>query len=283
MKKIILALSILSCGFINGQDLPQPSPSSTISQKLGLTDVTIKYSRPSAKGRTIFGELVPFNEMWRTGANANTTIEFSTDANIGGKSVKAGTYSLFTIPTKGDWTIVLNSKTNMWGTGGYSKVNDVARFTVKAGTVDMVETFTIGFENLSSETADIVLSWEKTAVRIPLKVDVKSRALKNIKTAIAEAESDKIWRVYRNAANYYFNNKLDLNVALDYMNKSIEANNESWYSYWLKAEILAEKKMNKEAIASAKMAMKIGEAEAKEKGKSFDYGKMIQSGIDSWK
>lgn len=283
MKKLILGLALITAGSTIAQELPQPSPTAVASQKVGLTDVEISYSRPSAKGRTIFGELVPFNEMWRTGANMNSTVEFSTDVMFGGKKVAAGKYSIFTIPAKGEWTIILNSKTDQSGTGSYSKVNDVVRLTAKSMTTENVETFTIGLENLKANSADLTLSWEKTKVQISIKVDVEAKALKNIEAAISEADEESIWRVYRNAANYHYNNKIDVKKALGYMEKSIATNGESWYSYWLQAEIMAELGMKKEAVASAKKAIEMGEASAKKNGSEFKYAKMINSGMDSWK
>lgn len=276
-------MALLTGGAAIAQELPQPSPSSVLNQKIGLTDVEVTYSRPSAKGRAIFGELVPFNEMWRTGANLNTIVEFSTAVNFGGTEVPAGKYSLFTIPAKGEWTIILNSKTDMWGTGNYSKVNDVARVSAKSMSVENTETFTIGIENLTAESGDLSLSWEKTKVNVSIKVDVQARALKNIEAAIAESDEENIWKVYRNAANYHYNNKIDLKKALSYMEKSLAANDESWYSYWLQAEIMAELGMKKEAVASAKKAIESGEAASKKNGSEFKYTKMINSGIESWK
>lgn len=284
MKRIILALSVLITGIAQAQDLPQPSPAASFQQTVGLTEISVTYSRPSTKGRVIFGDLVPYNELWRTGANANTIVEFSTDLVFGGNEVKAGKYSLLAIPGKGEWTIILNTKTDMWGTDGYSKVNDVARVRVGAGVApNNVESFTISVEDLAPETANLVLRWAKTEVKAEMRVDVTGRALKNIDDAIASSEKDKLWRVYRNAANYHYNNKLDLNKALSYMNKSIEENKDSWYSYWLQAEIMAEKGMFKEAASSAKRAMKTGEKAAKEKGNAFGYAEMIGSAIENWK
>lgn len=283
MKKLILGLALITASSAIGQELPQPSPTSIVKQVIGLTDVEVTYSRPSAKGRAIFGELVPFNEMWRTGANANTIIEFSTDVNFGGKTVAAGKYSLFTIPAKGEWTIILNSKTDMWGTGNYSKVNDVVRVTVSTMEVANTESFTMGVENLTADSGDLTLGWETTKVSVSIKVDVKARALKNIEGAIAEADEKDVWKVYRNAANYHFNNKMDLEKGLEYIKKSIASNDDSWYSYWVQAEIMAELGMKKEAVSSAKKALEKGEAASKKSGTEFKYAKMINSGMDSWK
>lgn len=283
MKKLILGLALFTAGSAIAQELPQPSPAATVKQTIGLTNVDVNYSRPSAKERAIFGELVPFNEMWRTGANLNTIIEFSTDVNFGGTELKAGKYSLFTIPAKGEWTVVLNSKTDMWGTGNYSKVNDVLRISTKSMTVAHTESFTISMENLTANSGDLTLSWEKTKISVSIKVDVQAKALKNIEGAIADASEEDVWKVYRNAANYHYNNKIDLEKGLEYMKKSLGANDDSWYSYWIQAEIMAELGMKKEAVTSAKKALEKGEAASKKSGTEFKYAKMINSGMDSWK
>jgi tetratricopeptide (TPR) repeat protein len=282
MKKLVFALSILLSGSLLAQDLPQPSPAASFEQRVGLTDFKVTYSRPAAKGRKIFGDLVPYNELWRTGANANVLVELSTAAVIGDQEVEAGKYSLLTIPGKEEWTVIFNTKTDMWGTNGYSKVNDVARVKVSPSSSAFSESFTISIDDLTANSANLILKWEETQVQIPIKVSVQERALKNINDAIASAETDDVWRVYRNAANYHYNNKIDMKLALGYMQKSIEANKESWYSYWLQAEIMAENKMYKEAIKSAKKAIKVGEGAAKEKGNTFGYTEMIESGIKGW-
>lgn len=283
MKKTLLALAVIFSGTAFGQDLPMPSPTATLQQRVGLTDFTVVYSRPGVKDREIFGELVPYNKMWRTGANANTTIEFSTDIMFSGKSVPAGKYSLITIPGESEWTIILNKKTDMWGTGGYDEAQDVARIKIESGETDMTETLTIDFSNILSETADLTLSWAETEVKVPMRVEVKETAMANIDKAIADADADTKWRVYRNAANYFYNNKMEMGKALDYANKSIAANDESWYSYWLKAEIQAEMKNYKEAMSSAKKAKEIGMRDAKTNGSEFNYAEMIDTNVAKWK
>ncbi len=284
MKKIILAAFMLA-GILpaTAQDLPAPSPTATLKQRVGLTDVTIIYSRPSVKEREIFGELVPYEKMWRTGANMNTTVEFSTDVMISGKKLPAGKYSMFTIPTPDSWEVIFNSKTDHGGTTGYSKENDVLRTKVNSTSSEMTETFTIDVNNISSESASIVLMWDKTKVEIPFSFEVNEVAMANIDKALTESDEEGKWRVYRNAANYYYNNKMDMDQALDYMDKSIAAYKTSWYSYWLRAEILAEKKMYKEAIKSAEMAKEVGMKSAKTDGTDFGYGEMIDNSITAWK
>ncbi len=284
MKRIILA-TLLMAGILpaTAQELPAPSPKATLSQRVGLTDVTVVYSRPSVKGREIFGELVPFGKLWRTGANMNTTVEFSSEVTIAGKKLAAGKYSLFTIPSSDSWEIIFNSKNDHSGTNGYSEKNDVLRTTVKVQDADMTESFTIDINNIAPESAAIVLMWNKTKVVIPFTFNVNDIAMKNIDQALADGDEDGKWKVYRNAANYFLNNKIEIDRALEYMNMSIAANQSSWYSYWLKAEILAEKKMYKEAVKSAEMSKKVGAEEAKSNGSEFGYAEMIDKGIMEWK
>ena len=143
----ILALSITVPSF--AQELPQPSPTSTVQQRIGLTDITVNYSRPSANGRTIFGDLVPYDQLWRTGANSSTKISFSNAVIIEGKTVDAGEYALFTVPNKESWTVVLSKQTSLWGVTGYDKNEDVLRIVIVPEKSDLDETFSIGFKNLS--------------------------------------------------------------------------------------------------------------------------------------
>lgn len=282
MKKILLAGALMIGLGANAQDLPQPSPSAEVHQRIGLSDVTIKYSRPSMKDRDIFGELVPYNEMWRTGANANTTIEFSTPVVISGQEVPKGKYSLFTIPRKGEWTIILNRKTDMWGTGNYNEEHDVLRTTANVNEGMMHETFTIAVKNLYGEGADLSLAWADKEVLIPMNVEVTKQAMKNIETALADKENDQRWMVLRNAANYHFNTKGDMGQALEYMNESIDLHEDSWYSYYLKAEIQAEMGQMDQAVDTAEMALEMGQKAAEASDSEFGYAKNIQKSIKQW-
>lgn len=284
MKKLLL-LPLLTafCLNTNAQTLPQPSPGGSVEQTVGLTEVSINYSRPGVKERKIFGELVPFGKLWRTGANANTTVEFSTEVVFGGTSVKAGKYSVFTIPNAKSWEVILNSKTDMYGTGDYNKSLDVARIEVPVNKCEMTESFTIEVADIHATGAKIVLRWEQTSIAIPITVEVEKRAKKNIEDAIANSEQDKLWRVYRNAANFYLNNKMDMNQALSYMKQSIQLNDESWYSHWVMARILAENSMYKKAVDSGEKAIEVGAADAKAKNKDFAYKEMISESIEKWK
>lgn len=282
MKNIILSALIIIGLSAQAQDLPMPSPNSVLEQRVGLTDIKIEYSRPGVKGRTIFGDLVPYGEVWRTGANKVPNITFSTDVKIGDINVAAGAYALLTIPTAEAWTVIINSNTEMWGANDYDESQNVAVVEVMAGEAFPTESFTIDVSDITTNTANISLTWEKTSVKIPLTVEVHPVAISNIEEAIGESDPDELWRVYRNAAGYFYNNKLDMAQALSYMDESIALKQDSWYSYWMKAEILAEQKEYKLATKTAKESMKIGEAAAKESDTEFGYAETIQEGMDKW-
>lgn len=282
MKKIFLSTLVILGFAVQAQELPMPSPSSALEQRVGLTDIKIEYSRPGVKERKIFGELVPYGKVWRTGANKVPNITFSTDLKVGGNNVKAGTYSLLTIPTAESWTIVLNSNTELYGTAEYDEGENVAVVEVMTAEALPTESFTIDVNDITTNSANIALRWEKTEVKVPVEVEVHPVAMQNIESAIAETAEDELWRVYRNAANYYYNNKLDIGQAQTYMEKSLNMYSDSWFSHWLNAEILAEKGEYKSAIKSAKESIKVGEAAAKSNDSEFSFTDMIEEGIAKW-
>jgi len=260
-----------------------PSPKAKVEQRVGLTDITIEYSRPSAKGRKIFGELVPYGEPWRTGANKNTTIEINTSIMIGEQILEQGKYSLFTIPAVGKWVIIFNKDTENWGTSTYKQDQDMLRVDVEDQEYkEFVETFTINIANIRNESAEIELLWENTSVSIPFTVDVKTMAEANISRELETASEENLWKVYRNAAGYYYNNKMKLKLAGEYMDKSLELNSDSWYSHWLNAEILVELKEYKKAIKSAEEAIEVGEKANDGSDSGFPYKSMIEKSIKNW-
>jgi len=279
---ILTFCTLLSLNPLFAQELPQPSPSAEVKQRIGLTDVTINYSRPSVKGREIFGKLVPFGELWRTGANANTLITFSDDVKINGIAVKAGRYSFFTIPGKTEWKVIINSSTDGWGDGKYDEKNNVFTATVKPGKGIFQESMRFTFEKLQPTHGSLVLAWAEVYIELKIDVDVDKKALANIEKAMAEATDKNKAGVYRNAAKYYLDNKLDLEKALTWINESIAAQ-EYWYTYWVKADIQHAKGDNAGAIASAKKAIELGEAGAKESGKPFGYKEKIEASIATYK
>lgn len=240
-------------------ELPQKSPTATIKQNVGLSTVEITYSRPGMKGRTIFGELVPYDKLWRTGANKATSITLSSEATIAGKKVPAGSYSLFTVPGKTQWEIVINKETELWGTGDYKKEDDVVRFKVNATKLSSnVESFTIDFKNFSNEGCDIVMMWEKTEVSFKVGVDANAQVWANINSEISKVEGS--WKVYVRSAQYAAETKENLDDALEYIEKAMEmGGDDSWWAYWVEGQVYAAMKDYKKAQASIKKSIKLGQ------------------------
>jgi hypothetical protein len=274
MKKILTSLAVVAVFAAGAQELPQPSPSTHLEQRVGLTDITLDYSRPSVNGRVIFGDLVPFGSHWRAGANQNTKVTFSKPVTIAGTQVAAGTYSLSMIPNKGAWTVILNTKTDMWGVDGYSQEDDVLRTEVTPQSIPSVETMRLSLENISVSKAEIVLDWSDVRIALPVELNTMELAMANIDAAIA-AEPEN-WRVYRNAANFYNQNNIELAKALTYMEKVIELNPDNWYNYYLYAQVLAKNDRKKEAKKAANKALEMGRADAAKNNAPFNYAETIK-------
>lgn len=223
--------------------LPALSPTSTMSQEFSTSKIEISYSRPSVRGRKIFGDLVPFGKVWRTGANAATKITFEEAVEIGGVAVKPGTYSFYTVPGESEWEIILNKNTGSWGAYGYAKEDDVARFKVKSQHLsNTVETFTIGISNITFSSCDIELSWERTGVVIPITCKNSERLVASIEKAVNNPTIP-----YQQAATYLYETNQRLDQALTYATKAAEQNPKAYWSFLLKARIAA--KLGNKAIA----------------------------------
>jgi Protein of unknown function (DUF2911) len=230
-------------------EFPAASPTCTVKQRVGLTDVEIVYSRPGVKGREIFGSLVPFDKIWRTGANQATKIVFSTPVKLNGTEIPAGTYALMTIPGKNEWTIVINKGSEQWGAYKYDEKADVARFKVAPVALEHpVETFTIALNQLHDDSAVIDLDWDKTEVPITLKVDYVGKLTSEIESVMA---SDAKEKPYFQAAQFYYNHGLDLQKAKKWVDAAI-AERDAHYMVFLKAQILAKLGDKDGAIAAAK-------------------------------
>lgn len=258
-------------------ELPAPSPTATLSQKVGLTDVTINYSRPSAKGRTVYGDLVPYGKLWRTGANMATKLTFADDVKIGGKDLKAGTYALFTIPGENEWTVIFNTNYSQGGTGNYKESEDALRVSVKPVKIDgEIETFMINLENVTANSAMIELGWASIIVHIPLEVSIDERITKSIEDAMTISPN-----TYQSAAAYYQQSGKDLDQALTWMNKAIEmheaAGRNVFWIYRQKSLIQADMKDYKSAVKTAETSL----AKATE-AKNDDYIKMNKESIAEW-
>src|SRR5512140_2686978 len=199
---------------------PFPSPKQNVTQTVGVTDISVSYSRPLVKGRKIWGELVPFDKPWRTGANQATTVTFGDDVTVEGKPLAAGTYSLVTIPGRDEWTVIFNLDTALWFRTDYNQGLDVLRVKVKPVPADFRESFEIGFRDVGPDTARLVLAWEKLAVPVSLQVDTKGRTVARAREAVARAKGDD-WETPLAVARYCSSEKTHLPEALALADKSI--------------------------------------------------------------
>jgi len=246
----ILALASTSL-FAQSVKLPALSPTQSVEQEFSLSKINLTYSRPSARGRKVFGDVVPFGKIWRTGANKSTYIKFGEDVTIDGQALKAGEYSIATIPGETEWTIIFNSNTNLWGAMGYKQEEDVLRVKTKVNkTVNFIETFTIEFQNITTKSADLEMKWENTSVTLKIQSAVNQDAL--IMTSIEEGLKDK--RPYFQAANYYYQSKRDMNQALTWVNEAIKMDTNAFYMDHLKAKIQVELKDLKGALKTAEIS-----------------------------
>lgn len=278
MKKVVLLIALLLSSFTFQSQIvtPQPSPKCVLNQMVGLTDVEVEYSRPGLKGRNIFGDLVPFGKVWRTGANSNTTISFSEDVVIDGKTLKKGKYALFTLPKVESWEVIFYSKTDNWGT---PEVWDEADVAVRATVVPQmlnknVENFTIDINNLDNNFGYLNVSWEKTLVSLKFEVPTQKMAMASIDKIMAGPSAGD----YFSAAQFYLQSNGDMNKALSYVNKALELNKATPYWYTkLKSLIQAKLGDKKGAIETAKISL----AAAKE-AKNNDYVKMNEDNITEW-
>ena len=278
MKKIVFAIAIFMISIVGNSQVktPQSSPKSLLNQLVGLTDVEIEYSRPSARGRIVFGELVPFGRLWRTGANANTTISFSEDVVIDGKTLKKGKYALFTLPRIDTWEIVFYTKTDNWGNPDtFSEENVALRAIVKPElTARNVETFTIDINNLDNNFGVLNLMWERTLVALKFEVPTQKIAIQSIEKALAGPTAGD----YYSSAQYFYQSNGDLTKALTYINKALELNvDKPFYYTRLKSLIQAKLGDKKGALETAKQSLA-----AAILAKNNDYVKMNQDSILEW-
>ncbi len=258
MKKILFVIgSFLSLTTIAQVKMPAASPTQTLIQEFGMGKIEIVYSRPSLKGRSVFGTgslLAPIGDVWRTGANGATKLTFSDPVNIGNKTLPAGSYGLFTIPGANEWTIIINTNSKGWGSFDYKEAEDVVRFKVAPETTGTTtETFTIAIDDITAQTATIYLKWGKTKVKIPISTDIKPIVRAQIEAATSVATVNP--NVYQTAATFYLELDHDYNKALVYADKAIAAYGKAYWLHLLKARIhvaLNDKKGAKTAAETCK-------------------------------
>jgi hypothetical protein len=236
--------------------LPRPSPKAVVSQTIGLTDLTVTYSRPGVKGRKIWGGLVPFDEVWRTGANEATSLVTTGEATFAGKKLPAGEYSIYTIPTAKDWTVIISTETGAWGSFSYAKEKDAHRFTVTPTSAPHEEWMRFSFENLSDSSADLVLRWEKLSVAIPIEVATGEQAMANIRAAMAEMKPDD-WQTPYRSAQYCFQAGTNLDEAMKWAEQSVSIK-EGFFNLGLLADMKMKMGSRQEAVSTAERALKVG-------------------------
>lgn len=265
-RRLTISLAAVACSLFAASaaaqlQTPAASPFAKLEQKVGLTDVTVEYSRPSMKGREIFGGLVPFGKIWRTGANQPTKLTFSQDVTLGGEAVPAGTYALYTIPGEAEWTVIVSRKTDLWGASGYDEANDLARFTVKPESLsDEVETFAIGLESLRNDSAELVLDWELTRVSLPLELNTKEQVIAQIEELKGTPEFENANALY-SAGTFYHESGMELETALEWVSKACSLRESP--AFWMfarKARIEMDLGLKSEAKASAQKTLELATA-----------------------
>jgi Protein of unknown function (DUF2911) len=278
MKWVVmfLVLSPISAA-VCAQSIPADSTKATVSQRVGLDDVTITYYRPNVRGRRIWGALVRYGLVWRTGADYPTFVTFTNTTEVEGKQVPAGKYALYTIPRERTWTVILSKNLGLWGAFGYKPNDDVLRVEVTPAASEFTETFTIGFSNVGDNHATIELRWDRLRVPIRIVVDIAERVVGYVRQMIADGKADS--GVYWKGANYLLKQNHDLDLAMDWIDKSIalEAN---WINLWTKARLLAARGDYKAAVEFGKRA--IGNGKEKENAPYFGYETTWTEEINRW-
>lgn len=255
---------------------PQPSPFQTIEQKVGLTDITVEYSRPSMKGRTIYGDLVPFGAKWRTGANANTKITFSDDVTIGGSAVKAGSYAVYSVPGEKSWDIMFYSDSNNWGLANpWDDSKVVAKVTSEVWSMEMpVETFTITFDDVSNNSVNLGIIWENTYVRATIEVPTDAAVMASIENTMAGPSGND----YYAAAVYYLQEGKDMKQAQKWVDKAISMRKDpAFWMYRQKSLIHAKMGDKQGAVAAAKTSLDLAR-----KAGNKDYVALNEKSLKEW-
>lgn len=272
---LFIAAVAMTAGVSAQIETPAPSPLQKIEQKVGLTDVTVEYSRPSKKGRTIFGDLVPYGKVWRTGANANTTISFSEAVMIGGKEVKAGTYAIYSKPNATNWEIYLYTDSDNRGlpaTWDESKIAVTVNATVQPMPVS-IETFTISFDDFKGSDANLGFMWDNVYVALPIKTMTDKAVTASIEKVMAGPSAND----YYSAAVYYLENGKDINQAKTWIDKAVSMNGEAFWYQRQQSLIYAKSGDKKGAINAAKSSMALAE-----KAGNADYVALNMKSLKEW-
>ena len=267
MKRILLAGLFLSASILSEAQLktPAPSPVQNLRQDFGLGTIELSYSRPGVRGRKVYGDLLPYGQVWRTGANSATTISFTDEVIVGGKKVPAGKYGLLTIPGAKQWIVILSKQTNVTSPADYNAEQDVVRVnlsTTKSKT--STETFTLSIQDIKPTSCNLVMSWEKRSFSLPIQTEIEGKIMASIETAMKTEKPP-----YYNAAMYYMDNGKDLNQALAWFDKAVESNPTAFWIHYQRANCLAKLGKKAEAIAGAEKSKQLAT-----EAKNGDYVKL---------
>lgn len=267
MKRIVLAGLLLSASILSEAQLktPAPSPTQNLRQDFGLGTIELSYSRPGVRGRKVYGDLVPFGQVWRTGANSATTISFTDEVIVGGKKIPAGKYGLLTIPAAKQWIVILSKQTNVTSPADYKEDQDVVRVNVSTvKSKSATETFTLAVQDVKPTSCNLVMSWEKRSWSLPIQTDIEGKIMASIDAAMKTEKPP-----YYNAAMYYMDNGKDLNQALTWFDKAVEANPTAFWIHYQRANCLAKLGKKAEAIAGAEKSKQLAT-----EAKNGDYVKL---------
>jgi len=280
MKYSLIIAAVLSSAALLAQDLPQMSPKTTFEQRIGLTDAKLTYSRPSARGRDIFSEIVPPGEHWRLGANTKTLLTLSSEVNFSSGALPAGTYSLSLFPNDGDWVLVISTNIEGWGIYEYDEKNDALRVTapMEVGSMN-TESLLLAWDNVQSKSADLIVSWGDRMARFPMKVPTERLAKENIAKAMADPKAE--WTVFRNAARFARENKMP--EAESWAKTAVKMKSDNWGTHYLLAQILEENGKKSEALKAAQNSLEAGLADGKKMKKPFASEPDVQALISRLK
>ena len=280
MKNSLIIAAVLSSTALWAQDLPQLSPKTTFEQRIGLTDAKLTYSRPSARGRDIFSEIVPPGEHWRLGANTKTLLTLSSEVNFTSGALAAGTYSLSLFPNDGDWVLVISTNVEGWGIYEYNEKNDALRVSAPMEFGSMkTESLLLAWDNIQANSADLIVSWGDRMARFPMKVPTERLAKENIAKAMADPKAE--WTVFRNAARYARENKMP--EAESWAKTAVKMKSDNWSTHYLLAQILEENGKKSEALKAAQNSLEAGLADGKKMKKPFASEADVQALISRLK
>ncbi len=252
---------------------PRPSPKASLMQNVGLTEIVINYNRPGVKGRTIWGTLVPYGKVWRTGANEATTISFSDDVTVNGQKLAKGLYSVHTVPGPNEWAVIFNSVAEQWGSYSYDAAKDALRVNVKPEKAEFREWMTFEIPEMTTDTAKVVLRWENVAVPFTVNTDSTARTLNALRGALKPS-----WQTPYQAASFAFENKgaaTDQEISA-WLYQSLRVN-ENIANLWLKARFLERAGRRQEAIVAGEQAI------AAARPDQADFAAEVKRNVDNWK